>query len=70
LHQAGEECAGGDRLAKGDEEVNRTGGDGKGRRASRKDAEFAKKSREEKNESGPPRKDGPYNGKKYKDGAI
>jgi hypothetical protein len=32
LHQAGEECAGGDRLAKGDEEVNRTGGDGKRRR--------------------------------------
>ncbi len=26
LHQAGEECAGGDRLAKGNEEVNRTGG--------------------------------------------
>ena len=26
LHQAGEECAGGDRLAKRVEEVNRTGG--------------------------------------------
>jgi hypothetical protein len=31
LHQAGEECAGGDRLAEGVEEVNRTGGKRKAR---------------------------------------
>jgi hypothetical protein len=92
LHQAGEECAGGDRLAKGDEEVNRTGGEEKskkrgkeGRKKSLTQSALRTRSTQRRenqegktkkgkprreNQGGPPWKDGPYNGKKYKDGAI
>jgi hypothetical protein len=47
LHQAGEECAGGDRLAKRAEEVNRTGGQQKCHEQEKDNAEALRKSREE-----------------------